>query len=380
MWRGRANPPRKHVTLEDILGFARAKKVWAELIGIGVPSKNLGEPLLQLATGNLPIYPPRLSPKQLRRLPERLRTDAGQISKLLQLEPLPEDLTSAGARHPALLKGFADAIERLKFVLPKRRHKPETWVEIAIVNQIVWATAYDEATETLVLEKVDHHFEDAAELITAAYAAGGVRRVVDAVNLKRSWYRYSHIAEAVRPKQRDSTDQSSYQSEPESGDRSSRFDGDGAKSEVDGSSYFDASWELRNSPRCEPGLDPHDRDDVFNQASSNQSWSKGTPAFVGSRVMSLEGQYERCIAEASDRTGRFVGGFVGRILPPFLEQGLLGPVIKVVNRANPELLSGILGPMLAQIGGRVEKLIRCTPERPTGPGYWRDTGEIRGRW
>jgi len=101
---------------------------------------------------------------------------------------------------PALLKGFADAIERLKFFLPKRRHKPETWVEIAIVNQIVWATGYDRATETLVSEKVDHCFEAAADLITAAYAAAVLPKVVDAVNLKRSWYRYSHMAESVRPK------------------------------------------------------------------------------------------------------------------------------------------------------------------------------------
>jgi hypothetical protein len=33
MWRGRANPPGKPVTFADILGSARAKEVWAELIG-----------------------------------------------------------------------------------------------------------------------------------------------------------------------------------------------------------------------------------------------------------------------------------------------------------------------------------------------------------
>jgi len=196
-YRARA---RVQVTLSDILSEEGAEEAWNQLIRLGVPPTSLEVLLLSLANQNLPIYPPSLSAKQVRGLSKRLRTDADQISELLQLELFLEGLTNAGDRLPALLKGFANEIERLKFYFPKRRHKPQTWVEMAIVNNIVFATGYDEAKGALAPERVEHHFEAAADLITAAYAAAGLQKVVDARNLARSWYRYSHMRESVGPR------------------------------------------------------------------------------------------------------------------------------------------------------------------------------------
>jgi hypothetical protein len=170
------------------------------VIGLGVPPTSLQLNLLSLANGNLPIYPPHFSSKEIRRFADCLIEDAEKIAKILQSAPFLEGLTGAGRRLPSLLRGFANEVERLKFYLPKRPHKPETWFEIAIVNNIVWATGYDRAKETFVPEKVEHHFETAADLINAAYAAAGLQKVVDARNLARSWYRYSHMRVSLGPK------------------------------------------------------------------------------------------------------------------------------------------------------------------------------------
>ena len=190
---------RKQVTLEDILREEGAQQAWDQLIGLGVPSNSLEFSLVALANKNLPIYPPRLSPKEVRGFARRLREDAEKIAQILRLEPFLEGLTNAGARLPALLKGFADEIGRLKFFLPKRRHKPEVWGEIGIVNDVVWATGYDPATKGLAPQKIKHSFEAAADLINAAYAASDQSRIVSANSLAKSWYRYSHMRDRPRP-------------------------------------------------------------------------------------------------------------------------------------------------------------------------------------
>src|SRR5207237_214241 len=79
--------------------------------------------LVCLANGNLPTYPPRLSPKQVRTLPRRFRRNSSIIRQLLELQPSLRELGDFGSL-PGLLKGLSNAIEQLNCYGPKRRHTP----------------------------------------------------------------------------------------------------------------------------------------------------------------------------------------------------------------------------------------------------------------
>ena len=73
-------------------------------------------------------------------------------------------------------------------------------MELAIVNNIVHASGYDPDAQRIIPENVEYRFEAAAEIINAAYAAGGRARNIDAIGLRMAWHRYSHMREWLLPR------------------------------------------------------------------------------------------------------------------------------------------------------------------------------------
>ncbi len=204
------------VTLETILDQPSAKESWNKAVELRVPTKRLAELLESIANQCLPPRPRRFRRRQVEAFAERFRQDAIIISHLniLHSDDLPgprpprpslqfDRLLSANPGWhlllPEMLTHYADKLDRLGIGKPRpetpkqRSQKEEPVLEGEVVHLFVVASAGVGNGAFFSGEAIDlrpsYRYQLAANLIQAAYDAGGVNRSADADNLRKDYAR-----------------------------------------------------------------------------------------------------------------------------------------------------------------------------------------------